>query len=805
MDQLPNALAKLAEYNQFIVFKLAPSNSREGKFDKFPIDPRTGRSPVKGTGGAHDPSIWTDAQTAFVSAQQLGSNYGVGFVLTANDPFWFLDIDDCLLPNGSDWSPIAHELMHFFGGAAIEISSSGKGLHIFGCGTAPSHSCKNKALGLEFYTSERFVALTGMAAQGNIWIDWSSHLPNFVSRYFPPSTNVTALPSEWTTDAVAEWDGTESDDELLNKALRSASAGAVFGKRASFRDLWEKNEEALHKAYPDSYGNRTFDASSADAALAQHLAFWTGNNCERIQRLMQRSQLIREKWDREDYLRRTIIRACSLQRSWAVVDNRKIPEPELPTRPLPLPSLPEVPEFDLSLLPERLRPYVQDVAERQGCPVDFVAIAAMVALSGAVGRRRRIAAKLNDDWIVVPNLWGMCIGRPSSMKSPALDAATAPLKEIDSANALAFKQALDAFEIDDRLHKLRTKEAEASASKKAKFDKDAARTELIDFSKCAPIEPKRNRLIVNDASVEKLQEIMADNELGLVLIRDELAGWLQKLDGEDFAEARSFILTAFTGRQPFTVDRIGRGTIHIPASCLAIIGGIQPAKVSRLIKSAVNGTSDDGLLQRFQLVTWPDDAEKWQWRDRPPHQIAKAAYSRAFHDLHELAYMETALRQSTGAQELFRNWYTALQVETRSNLLHPAIESHLLKMPEAILSLALLIELADCPSAVEVGSLSMERAISWSDYLRAHGRRLYHTANSPEVEAARVILNKRKELSADAGVTAREIGRKGWTGIDSAQVAGDALELLVDLHHMYVMTTATAGRPTQRFFWKTEE
>lgn len=474
-----------------------------------------------------------------------------------------------------------------------------------------------------------------------------------------------------------------------------------------------------------------------------------------------------------------------------------------PPDSIPLPTLPAVPAFDLELLPESLRAYVRDVTDRQGCPVDFVAIGAMVSLSGAVGRRRQIAAKRQDDWIVVPNLWGMAIGRPSSMKSPALDAATAPLREIERDASQAFEQEKQEYGIEEQLHKLTAKAAEKTASGKINSDFSGARAALRAVSEQAPVEPKRKRLIVNDASVEKLQELMADNDMGLVLVRDELPGWLQKLESEDHAEARSFVLTAYTGRASFTVDRIGRGTVHIPAVCLSIIGGIQPAKVARIIRGAVTGASDDGLLQRFQLVTWPDDNGTWEWRDRKPHQAAKEAYDHTFRTLHGLDYADVPLRQSDAAQGLFREWLTEHQKKIRSSGMHPAIESHLLKMPEAVLSIALLCELADNPAAELIGEKAMLRALAWSDYLRGHVSRLYHTASSPEVEAARTILRKRTELPD--GFTAREIGRKGWTGIESAQVATDALELLTDLHHLYAVNEQAGGRPTDRFFWNTGE
>jgi hypothetical protein len=129
-----------------------------------------------------------------------------------------------------------------------------------------------------------------------------------VDTYFAPPTSVSAA---WTDGPDPEWNGNTDDDELIKRALRSGSASSVFGKRATFAALWNADEDVLREAFPDEL--RAYDASSADAALAQHLAFWTGKDCERIVRLMNRSQLVREKWNREDYMSRTVLGACARQ------------------------------------------------------------------------------------------------------------------------------------------------------------------------------------------------------------------------------------------------------------------------------------------------------------------------------------------------------------------------------------------------------------------------------------------------------------------------------------------------------------
>lgn len=295
---------------QFIVFILTPSKNRPGKNDKLPIDHRTGN-----VANAHDPAIWTDKATATATATRLGPSYGVGFVFTEQDPFWFLDIDDCLQADGT-WSPLAISLLNAFPGAYVEVSSSGKGLHIIASGTVPQHGCRNAEHKLELYHAGRFVALTGTHASGSARLDFTPQVQWLVDNYFSnPVAATRPAQQQWTSEPCAEWNGPTDDTDLLRRALQSKSARAAFGGGVSFAELWDADEPALATAYPPN-DQDVYNRSSADSALAQHLAFWTGNDCERIRRLMFQSKLKRDKWEREDYLPRTILAVCGRQTEW---------------------------------------------------------------------------------------------------------------------------------------------------------------------------------------------------------------------------------------------------------------------------------------------------------------------------------------------------------------------------------------------------------------------------------------------------------------------------------------------------------
>lgn len=277
----------MIDHPQWITWRPVPRP--DGKVDKIPIDPRTGE-----LSNAQDPTTWMSHAAA------VDTGHPVGFVFTADDPFFFLDLDACALPDRSGWRPDALAATERFPGAMVELSHSGKGLHVFGSyRDAPQHGTRCRELGAELYTSGRFVAL-GSNARGDALVDCTEALRAFASRYFPPPAANDA--TDWTTEPCEGWTGPTDDADLIRRARQATSK---FSEAATFEALWTRDEGALSIAFPDP--QRPFDESAADAALARHFAFWTGRNCERIQQLMLESSLVRGKWDRSDYLRGTIL------------------------------------------------------------------------------------------------------------------------------------------------------------------------------------------------------------------------------------------------------------------------------------------------------------------------------------------------------------------------------------------------------------------------------------------------------------------------------------------------------------------
>ena len=471
-------------------------------------------------------------------------------------------------------------------------------------------------------------------------------------------------------------------------------------------------------------------------------------------------------------------------------------------------ELPPVEAFSEDLLPDSFRPLVADVAERMQVPMDYPAVVMVLCLAGVVNRRAVIQPKANDTgWVVVPNLWGGIIAPPGFMKSPVIQAATRPLNQIQAEFRHEHEEARKNYAREKEEHELRRaawKEQYKAASKKGNSAPDRPEDE--------PEEPKLRRLIVNDATFEALHQTMSDNPAGILVIRDELTGWWSQLDRAGREGERAFCLQAWNGDTGHTIDRIGRGTIHVEACCMSMLGGIQPGRLrSYLVDALEDGPSNDGLIQRFQLLVWPDTAPDWNYVDRAPDAASEQQAARVFRKLVELDSENPArLRFATDAQELFIEWLAELEGKIRGDELHPALISHLSKYRSLMPSLAVLFHLAEAAArGVDSDTVSLrhaQQAAAWCDYLESHARRVYSCIVTPQLRAARELADKIKhrKVGTDGFFSCRDVYLKGWSGLDSPEAVKQAAEVLQDAGWVRDVCGESSdplgrGRPSNRY------
>ena len=357
-DACTGPLAAMAKWSQFIVCKFIPQP--DGKTKKIPLNPHNGHN-----AGATDPMIWLSADSARRVAGRMGENHGVGFVFTERDPFFFVDIDGCRTQG--ELNDRATKLLMMFEGAAVEVSYSGTGLHIFGVG-APTDSHRTRADddSFELYTRGRFAALTGEDIRGDSGSNHAMTIQAVLAKWFT-RPHIKTTEADWTTEPVITWRDPGGVDAIITLGRSSRSARSTFGGAPSFADLFDAKDDVLAPAYPDDHG-KGYDASRADMAMATHCMFFTGCNCEMTKEIMRKSSLDRDKWEKREknYLEMTILKAFRQHDLENVYRGRRDAQPKLPGVPqtpvppppggTPIPPPPPPPEDPVPIMLPRTGP-----------------------------------------------------------------------------------------------------------------------------------------------------------------------------------------------------------------------------------------------------------------------------------------------------------------------------------------------------------------------------------------------------------------------------------------------------------------
>lgn len=458
-------------------------------------------------------------------------------------------------------------------------------------------------------------------------------------------------------------------------------------------------------------------------------------------------------------------------------------------------QLSPVEELSPEVIPESLKGWLTDIANRMQCPLEYPTIGAIVAASSIIGAGCAIRPKKNDDWEVIPNLWGGIVGRPSQMKSPALTEILKPLSklEVDSIDDYENNQRL--YDAKQERYKAQREAIKADMIKAAKGKqstdykavKGMSQLEMEYVALEPPEEPRCRRFKTNDSTVEKLTEILQDNPRGILVFRDELAGLLASWDREDRQPDRAFYLEGWNGNQGYTSDRIGRGTTFTKNVCISILGGIQPSKLTAYLMQSAGNLTNDGMVQRFQLMVYPDEPKEWNLVDRKPEKEARELAYKVFSRLAEIDFLSVGavkdeeegrpyFRFGDEAQELFYKWLADLENRIRSEE-HPLICEHLAKYRSLMPSLALvfhLIEVAAGSQERVLSVLSVAKAIHFVKFLESHARRIYGLIINVRPKSAAALAQKIKQGKVKEMFSARDIYRNEWHLLNTQELVEDA-------------------------------
>ena len=231
--------------------------------------------------------------------------------------------------------------------------------------------------------------------------------------------------------------------------------------------------------------------------------------------------------------------------------------------------------------------------------------------------------------------------------------------------------------------------------------------ELRTHGEQAPDAPTLRRYKTNDSTVEKLGELLRENPAGLLVLRDELVGLDRDL-GARRPRGRARLLPRSLERQSELRHRPHRARPYrIPNLCVSIFGGIQPDKLTVYLEQAAHALANDGMLQRFQVLVYPDP-RRWEWRDRAPDKAARDAAFAVFETLADFDPVAWGaapaddfakfpyFRFDDEAQAVFIEWSEDLHRERMPNEDEPIIRQHLAKFDKLFPALALIFHLVDC-------------------------------------------------------------------------------------------------------------
>jgi len=249
-------------YPQWVVWRYEDTDSK--KPTKVPYSAKTGH-----LASVTDPNTWAGFDEC-VNAMSSGWYAGIGFVLTENDPYAFIDLDD----TKGDQTALDRQIKIFneFNSYA-ERSPSGSGLHIIVKGAIPSGRRRSF---IEVYSSLRYMTMTGDIYR-NAPINDCNELLNVLWGQMGQGSVAVA---HYAGLAEAK----ETDEQVYNRAVAAANGD-------KFAELYAGKWEGMYASQ-----------SEADFALVDIIAFYTQNRAQ-ISRMFRASGLgQRDKAKRDDYV-----------------------------------------------------------------------------------------------------------------------------------------------------------------------------------------------------------------------------------------------------------------------------------------------------------------------------------------------------------------------------------------------------------------------------------------------------------------------------------------------------------------------
>ncbi|MEX0775118.1 MAG: YfjI family protein [Phycisphaeraceae bacterium] len=242
------------------------------------------------------------------------------------------------------------------------------------------------------------------------------------------------------------------------------------------------------------------------------------------------------------------------------------------------PSVDQYRPFPIEVLPGCLGEFVRAGAASMCVDPAMIALPLLSALGAAVGNSARLS--LGGTWKEPPIVWTVIVAESGTQKSPAIEYATQFVHDRQWAAVAAHRQVLEQHQ------------AEHAGKRNP------------------PRPPKLVQWLINDITTERVATALAEQPRGLLLAKDELAGWLGGFDKYKQGDGdRAHWLEMFGGRS-LKVDRQKEDApmVYVQHAAVCLCGGIQPGVLAKRLSRE---DFESGLVSRFLLAMPPRHPKQW--------------------------------------------------------------------------------------------------------------------------------------------------------------------------------------------------
>lgn len=243
-------------------------------------------------------------------------------------------------------------------------------------------------------------------------------------------------------------------------------------------------------------------------------------------------------------------------------------------------------QFPIDILPSRLQEIIKEANATLGFPVDYMAGAMLSAMAAVIGNTHHAEAMAG--WKEYAILFVALVGCPGVCKSHPLSYVMQPLIDHDAEKAAQFAEALKSY---NAAMELPPKERVPNG---------------YDLN---PVEPHRIRFMMQDVTNEAVHRILSENCRGLILMYDELAGWVKNFNRYNNGSESEFWMSVFNHKVAMSDRKSSQSGVFIRNPFLCVIGTIQPKVLTEL---AGGNRNANGFMERI-LYVFPTDQTKVKW------------------------------------------------------------------------------------------------------------------------------------------------------------------------------------------------